>query len=332
MGDWKSNIKDYLKYRANILFLYVGFSGIVLFVNRLYGDWTEGTIYGLVLCGLVLFLLGIYDFLRFLRAQKERRLLSKKLGSRDVPIPEKGNPVEQEYLEMLKEISDRYCHKNEQWIQSKRERQEYYTTWVHQIKTPISAMNMTLQNMDTQESRQLQTQVFRIEEYVEMVLHFARLEEDGNDFVFGYYDVDEMLRKSIRKYAPLFVQKKIALHYEPIHREILTDEKWFGFIVEQILSNAIKYTRQGAVTIAMEEPGVLTIADTGIGIAAEDVPRVFEKGYTGYNGRDEHKSTGLGLYLCKRTADKLNHELTLRSVVGQGTTVEIKVPSYKNVT
>ena len=120
-----------------------------------------------------------------------------------------------------------------------------------------------------------------MEEYVEMILHFTRLEESGTDFVFDAYDLDEMIRKTIRKYASVFVQKKIAICYDTVSTHVLTDEKWFCFVLEQVLSNALKYTNHGSVTIAMETPGLLTIRDTGIGIAPEDVPRVFEKGYTG---------------------------------------------------
>lgn len=321
----KSSITEYFFYRKEILVLFLVFSGVVLGMTELYGVKTEAVRYSLILCALLLLLFGIGDFYLFVEKKKRRRKLAEKLGGLDSHFYTAKDPVEQDYLDMLRDLSERYCEQSRQQAKVVKERQEYDVTWVHQIKTPISAMNMILQSMDTPDSRRLQVQVFRIEEYVEMILHYARLEEDGSDFLFLEYDLDDIIRKCVRKYAPLFVEKRMTLHFEPTNQKVLTDEKWFSFIVEQILSNAIKYTKQGGVTIRMKETGVLEIADCGMGIAPEDVPRVFEKGYTGYNGREDHKSTGIGLYLCKKTADKLHHEITLSSVLNEGTTVAIDI-------
>lgn len=316
-------MKKYLRYRRGYLLLWLVICGIILGVQALYGIAAESILYGIGLSGFALLLFGIGDFWRFREKEEKRKDLTRVMGTREfVPYATK-NPLEQEYLDMLKDLSDRCCKKNEGLQTQARERQEYYTTWVHQIKTPIAAMNMLLQDQDSDLARNFRIQVFRVEEYVEMILHYARLEEAGSDFMFAVYDLDEMLRKTIRKYAPIFIQKKLTLHYEPVKANLLTDEKWFCFVLEQILSNALKYTNQGSITIALTGPTVLTITDTGIGIAAEDVPRVFEKGYTGYNGRADHKSTGLGLYLCKKTMDRLRHRISLSSVVGQGTSVSI---------
>lgn len=316
-------MKKYLRYRRGYLLLWLVTCGIILGVQALYGIAAESILYGIGLSGFVLLLLAIGDFWRFREKEEKRKDLARVMGTREFVTYATKNPLEQEYLDMLKDLSDRCCKKNEGLQTQARERQEYYTTWVHQIKTPIAAMNMLLQDQDSDLARNFRIQVFRVEEYVEMILHYARLEEAGSDFMFAVYDLDEMLRKTIRKYAPIFIQKKLTLHYEAAEVNLLTDEKWFCFVLEQILSNALKYTNQGSITIALTGPAVLTITDTGIGIAAEDVPRVFEKGYTGYNGRVDHKSTGLGLYLCKKTMDRLRHRISLTSVVGQGTSVSI---------
>ena len=316
-------MKKYLYYRRGYLLLWLITCGIILGVQALYGIAAESILYGIGLSGFALLLFGIGDFLRFREKEEKRKDLTRTMGTREFVPYVSRDPLEQEYLAMLKELSDRCCQQNDGLQTQARERQEYYTTWVHQIKTPIAAMNMLLQDQDSDLARNLRIQVFRVEEYVEMILHYARLEESGSDFVFAVYDLDEMVRKTIRKYAPIFIQKKLTLHYEPVEAKLLTDEKWFCFVLEQILSNALKYTNQGSITIALSQPDVLTISDTGLGIAAEDVPRVFEKGYTGYNGRADHKSTGLGLYLCKKTMDRLRHRISLTSVVGQGTSVSI---------
>lgn len=324
--DWKEmtqRLGAYLRYRRGICLMFFGFAVVIAGVNRLYGTQMEGVWYALGLCLLCGALLMAGDMVRFVQKGVQRMELSKKLGTQEACFAGSFDVVEQDYVKMLEQLSGEYCRRAEEMRRERKERQEYYTTWVHQIKTPISAMNMILQKEDTPEHRELSAQLFSLEEYVGMVLTFSRLEEGGSDFVFGRYDLDQLLRGSIRKYATLFVRKRIALHYEGIHREVLTDEKWFCFLVEQIFSNAIKYTKSGSITITLEAGDMLAIRDTGIGIAPEDIPRIFEKGFTGYNGRENRKSTGLGLYLCKKTADKLGHELAVTSQVGEGTTVFI---------
>ncbi len=202
---------------------------------------------------------------------------------------------------------------------------DYYTTWVHQIKTPIAAMRLLLQKEDTLLGRQLKTELFRIEQYVEMVLCYFRLDSPSSDFVIKYYDLDDIIRQSVRKYAGQFIQKKLRLIYEPSGQKVLTDEKWLSFVIDQILSNAVKYTNEGSITISVDSHLVLSIADTGIGISPEDLPRIFEKSYTGYNGRVEKRSTGLGLYLCKKILGRLSHPISVTSTLGEGTTFYINL-------
>lgn len=182
---------------------------------------------------------------------------------------------------------------------------------------------MLLQKEDTKENRQLASEIFRIEQYVDMVLSYLRLGSKTSDFVFKECDINNILKDAIHKYAPQFIEKKITLLYEPVDLKVLTDEKWLSFMIEQILSNAIKYTRAGGVTIKITKEQILMISDTGIGISSEDLPRIFEKGFTGYNGRADKKATGLGLYLCKETAKKLSHKISAQSIVGKGTTIFI---------
>ena len=209
------------------------------------------------------------------------------------------------------------------WQKERQESMDYYAAWVHQIKTPISVIQMILQEEDTEEHRELAAEMFRIEQYVEMVLSFLRLGSDSSDFVFQQYDLDAIIRQAVHKYAPQFVRKRLRLQYEPASVQVLTDEKWLLFILEQLLSNAVKYTQEGTITIAVTPEKLLKVSDTGIGIAPEDVPRIFEKGFTGYNGRADRKSTGLGLYLCRIAADRLSHKISVESVVGGGTVVTL---------
>ena len=168
-----------------------------------------------------------------------------------------------------------------------------------------------------------------VEQYVEMALCYVRLGEGASDLVIKEYPLDDMIRKAIRKYAGQLIRRKLRVIYEGTDICVLTDEKWLVFIIEQLLSNAVKYTVSGNVTITVDrEKKQLSISDTGIGISPEDLPRIFEKGYTGYNGRLDKKSTGIGLYLCRTAADKLGHKLTAQSTVGKGSSFTIDLSSY----
>ena len=199
----------------------------------------------------------------------------------------------------------------------------YYTLWAHQIKTPIAAMRLLLQQRADPADQPLSQELFSIEQYVEMALQYQRLGSDATDYVIRRCGLDDIVRQAVHKYAPLFIRKKLALRYEPCTARVLTDEKWLQFVVEQVLSNALKYTKTGSITIR-EAPGpALVIEDTGIGIAPEDLPRVFDCGFTGYNGRADKKATGLGLYLCRRVCRKLSHTIGISSEPGRGTTVTI---------
>ena len=205
---------------------------------------------------------------------------------------------------------------------------EYYTVWAHQIKTPIASMRLTLQNEDSPLSRTISDDLFRIEQYVEMVLCYLRLGSESTDYVIAKQDLDKLLKQAFRHFSGQFISKKLKLEYEETPFTALTDEKWLLFVIEQILSNAVKYTPSGGeIRVSMKTPGILCIKDTGIGIAPEDLPRIFERGYTGLNGRADKKASGLGLYLCKRICDNLNHRIWAES--GEGTAVYLDLRSKK---
>lgn len=205
----------------------------------------------------------------------------------------------------------------------------YFMTWAHQIKTPIAAMRLTLQNLDSAESRRLSGELCRVEQYVEMVLAFLRLDSDSNDLVLRRTALDEPVRKAMRKFADAFIDRRLRLDYAPLNVFAVTDEKWLGFVVEQVLSNALKYTPPGGtVRIALLAPKTLVISDTGVGIAAEDLPRIFERGYTGYNGRADTRASGLGLYLCRRVCTMLHHRIWAESTIGEGTSVFIDLAQH----
>ncbi|MFT4144271.1 MAG: sensor histidine kinase [Mobilitalea sp.] len=206
---------------------------------------------------------------------------------------------------------------------------EYYTVWAHQIKTPIASIRLWLQNEDSSLSRKISLDLTRIEQYVDMVLMFLRLGSDTTDYIFREYDLDQIVKEAVKKFAGEFINRKIQLIYEPLNTVVITDEKWLSFVVEQLLSNALKYTQTGSVTVFMKGPKLLCIQDTGIGISPEDVPRVFDKGYTGFNGRYDKKASGIGLYLCKRVCTNLGHRIHIDSVLDEGTLIQIDLSQNK---
>ena len=195
--------------------------------------------------------------------------------------------------------------------------------WAHQIKTPIAALNLLLQG-EKQDVAACRQELFKIESYVEMALNYLRFEEMSNDLVLERNSLEQLVRQVVKKYAAIFIYNHISIQLEHLDYTVLTDEKWFCFVLEQILSNALKYTKQGSVKISAEESAnglKVSVKDTGIGIRSEDLPRIFEKGFTGYNGRMDKKASGLGLYLCKGVCEKLGHGISVASKEGEGTTV-----------
>ena len=320
---WYSVLGSYLKQYRMTALMFLAFAVIFAFLFSLYELETEAVWYAAGLCFLLAaVVLFVHFFLYQKRYQERCRVLQNVQVMLD-HLPEPKTLAETDLQEMLKEQKRMLDAALSRWQTERRESMDYYTTWVHQIKTPISAMRMILESEDTEEHRELSAELFRIEQYVEMVLSYLRLESDSSDYLFKEYDLDGIVKQAIHKYAPQFVRRRIRLQYRPADIKVLTDEKWLLFIIEQILSNSIKYTREGCVTITVIPEKILKISDTGIGIAKEDLPRIFEKGFTGYNGRADKKSTGLGLYLCKMAADRLYHKITAESTPGEGTTVLI---------
>ena len=230
--------------------------------------------------------------------------------------------MENELLEIIERLKNGGMRLNDSMNMKYSDMVDYYTMWVHQIKTPIASMHLILQKEDSEDSRRLRAELFRVEQYVQMVLCFLRLDSDFTDYVIKEYRFDDIIRPAVRRLAPQFIMKKLSLEYEQTDEVALTDEKWLGFVVEQVLSNAVKYTSAGSISIKCDGDR-LVISDTGIGIAAEDLPRIFDKGYTGFNGRADRKASGIGLYLCRRICDNLGHSIKVESAAGQGTTITI---------
>ena len=279
--------------------------------------------YAALLCGALALLWLALDFFFYSRRHRRLTALQREIDVTLAHLPEPRDLLDADWRALIRTLDEA-----KRTAQADGERRytatvEYFTVWVHQIKTPIAAMRLLLQEADTPENRALSEELMHIEQYVEMVLGYLRLDSDSTDYVLRRCELDTIVRQSVRKYAALFIRKKIRLDYQRVNCTVLTDEKWLAFVIEQILSNALKYTRSGSVTIRLEAPCTLVIADTGIGIPPDELPRVFERGYTGCNGRTVKRATGLGLYLCKRILTQLGHGIDIRSAPGEGTAVRI---------
>lgn len=300
------------EHRLYILFFLLS-TGIFAFLFALYNLPMKAVFYPALLSAALGLLLFGKSFHSYSNAHRKRQEQLQQIELYYDQLENDQTLAGEDYREMIRALGKINIDNQTRSKEREKDSMDYYTTWVHQIKTPISVMQMILQNEDTEEHRELRAELFRIEQYVEMVLSYLRLQSGSTDYVIQEYPLDDIIRQAIRKYAPQFIRKKIKLDYKPTDAIVLTDEKWLLFILEQLLSNALKYTVNGSIEISVSDDLVLSVKDTGIGIAPEDLPRIFEKGFTGYNGRADKKSTGLGLYLCKQAADRLSIGISARS-------------------
>lgn len=243
--SWYSVLGSFLARRWAGLLLFLACAGIFALVFSLYDLELEAVLYAGGLCLLLLLAVLAADFCRSLARRRRYEEIFRNLPLLPEELPAARTVEEADLQEILKELGRRMEAALTEWENWRQESMDYYTTWVHQIKTPISVMRMTLEGEDTEEHRELSAELFRIEQYVEMVLSYLRLDSDSSDYVFQEYDLDSIIRQAVHKYAPLFVRKKLRLSYEPVNVKVLTDEKWLLFILEQILSNSIKYTQEG---------------------------------------------------------------------------------------
>lgn len=324
-------IISYLKLHIkDVIFLFL-FPIIFSLVFWLYNLSVEPVLYALSLSSVVGILFLTVDLFKYYKLHKLLCKLKEtiKVNIDDLPVPK--DIIQKDYTDLISIIHKDKINLAYNADMNRSDLMDYYTLWAHQIKTPIAAMSLLLQSQDSDLNGELSSELFKIEEYVEFVLQYLRLESISSDLLLKEYSLDDIVKQIVRKYAKIFIRKKISINFAELNCNVLTDEKWLVFVIEQLLSNALKYTPNGVISIYMDESSekTLIIEDTGIGIQDEDLPRVFEKGFTGYNGRSDKKSTGIGLYLCKEILNKLTHTITIESHVGKGTRVLINLETIK---
>ena len=308
---------------AGLIGAFLLFALLFLVSFRLYHLPLAAVWYPSALCAALGLVILLLDFRRVRQRHLELQQILKSLPALPQTLPQPQAVLEEDYRALTRALLAQQRTLETQLNSRYQDMLDYYTLWAHQIKTPIASMRLSLQQEDTPKARQLLQELSRAEQYVGMVMVYLRLTDGGSDFVLRTCDLDAIVRQAVRRFAGEFITRKLKLCYEPLNAACVTDEKWLLFVVEQVLSNALKYTREGSITITMEHPKTLVIRDTGIGIAPEDLPRIFEKGYTGYNGRGDQKASGLGLYLCRTICRKLGHSITAESALDEGTAIRI---------
>ncbi len=320
----------YLKQCRKTVLILLLFYFIFAVTFLMYHLPMKAVIYPALLCSLLGIIFIIVDLSR--ARKKHAKLVELRKLTADViySLPATQGIEDRDYQEIILRLKEEQSQLETAMNNRYTDMIDYYTVWAHQIKTPIASMRLILQNEDSALSRKLSADLFRIEQYVEMVLVFLRLGSTSTDYVIKRYHLDSIIRQSVKKFAGEFIIRKIRLEYEPVKEEVITDEKWLSFCIEQVVSNALKYTQEGSVKIYMTEPKILCIEDTGIGIAPEDLPRIFEKGYTGYNGRSDKKASGIGLYLCRSICNRLGHAITAKSTLDRGTVIYINLEQYES--
>ena len=318
-------LKSYLKKNIKVYILFIVFIFIFFIMFYLYNLPLEALIYTGSFCFLAALIASISDYANYKESYKKLNFLEQNILNDLEALPKSLDIRIDYYHKIIEKLYDELEKLTQENRQKNTDMVDYYSMWVHQIKTPIAAMNFLLDNEEV-DQKILQQELFKIERYVEMVLTYIRLDSISSDYVITKINLDEVVKDSVKKYATIFINKKIKLNYVSHETMVISDKKWLSFAFEQILGNSVKYSSMnGEITIETSE-NKLVIEDKGIGIKEEDLPRIFEKGFTGFNGRYEKKSSGLGLYLCKKTLDKLGHHIEISSKVGEGTRVEITFP------
>lgn len=315
-------IENYVKEQSR-LFGFLAVWAVVFFSCFILTDIPlELVWYPALICAAIFLCYCFFDISRFIRKHKKLHQMKKHIDVTLDNLPEPENLLEKDYQELLTEL---LFHKNQKINSIKASRKdtlEYVTLWTHQIKTPLTALQLLAAEIEEPEKAEVRMHLFEIEQYSDMMLQYIRLEGNGTDYVLKPYQVRTMVNQAVKYFSRIFISKRITVKVEiPEDIKVVTDEKWMVFVLKQLISNALKYTRQGKVIISMDDRKVLKIEDTGIGITKEDLPRIFERGYTGYNGRKDKKATGLGLFLVKQILQQLNHGIEITSKVNKGTIV-----------
>ena len=313
-------IKYYIRSRLPF-YLLVIFNGIILLLFAfLFEEAADVLYYSLTILTFVTIIMVAWDLFRSYQSYKLAYLYEEI-----TPL----SPLEFYLAQALENSRENQKNQTEEGCKRYTDLMDYYTLWVHQIKTPIAASQLLVQDVTDRNTRSLlEQEIFKIDAYTHLVLQYLRLENFHDDLQLKQVALEQLVKEVVRKYSLFFIQKGLTINLDDLDVKVISDEKWLLVIIEQILSNSLKYTKSGGIEIYFKD-NTLYLKDSGIGIKDSDILRVFERGFSGYNGRLTQQSSGLGLYLSKKIADQLGHDISISSQVGQGTTVSIHFQKKK---
>lgn len=319
-------VKKYLKNRRIAIGICVLWQAILYMALFLEDVPMDKLWYPMVLSAAVILAYFVWDFCRI---RKKDRILQEVKQNIDITVenlPETKAVVEQDYQELLNNILSAKQTEAQQQKSKMNELTEFVTLWTHQVKTPLTALTLAVKASGLEEKAEYADRLFEIEQYCDIILQYLRMEGEGTDLLLEEYPVKPMVNQAVKYFARSFIGKGLSVSIDlPEGQKLVTDEKWMVFVIKQVLSNALKYTKEGGITITMPKPNTICIADTGIGISKEDLPRITERGFTGYNGRMDKKATGIGLFLVDNIMEKLGGSVKITSELGEGTQVYLTV-------
>lgn len=320
MMDKGHFIKYHVRSRLPFYLVFI-FNGLILVLFAfLFEEVADVLYYALTILTFVSVIMVIWDLSRSFKTSKAAYLYEEI-----TPL----SPLEFYLAQALENARESQMVQTEEERKRYTDLMDYYTLWVHQIKTPIAASQLLLQDVRNSKTKALlEQEVFKIDAYTNLVLQYLRLENFHDDLQLRQVALEPLVKEVVKKHSLFFIQKGLTINLHDLDVRVISDEKWLLVIIEQVLSNCLKYTKSGGVDIYFKD-NRLYLKDTGIGIKNSDILRVFERGFSGYNGRLTQQSSGLGLYLSKKIADQLGHEISISSQVGQGTTVSIHFQKQK---
>ena len=293
---------DYMKSQSVILFGYLLVCIVFISISILATIEMEYIFLGIEILGFILF---IYLIVFWFHYQK---------------------------LSDVKDDNERLVNENRtlksEMLNQKDDLNAYFLMWLHQIKTPMTVSKLLLDKPDENTTSKLKMQLMYIEQYINMAMNYLKMIDYSTDMDITEVNLDDILKDLLKKYSLLFIHNHISLEYQSNLAYVISDSQWLTILIEQILSNALKYTENGKISIQyLEDKHALEIKDTGIGIRSEDIPKIFDRGYSGFNGRMNEKSSGLGLYLAKKISERLNIQIEVESKLSKGSIFRLVFPT-----
>ena len=293
---------DYMKNQSVILFGYLLVCIVFITISVLATLEIEYVFLGIEILG---FILLIYLIVHWFQYQK---------------------------LSDVKDDNERLLNENKnlksEMLNQKDDLNAYFLMWLHQIKTPMTVSKLLLDKPDDTTNTKLKMQLMYIEQYINMAMNYLKMIDHSTDMDITEVNLDDIIKNLLKKYSLLFIHNHISLEYQSNLTYVISDSQWLTILIEQILSNALKYTENGKIAIQyLEEKHALEIRDTGIGIRSEDIPKIFDRGYSGFNGRMNEKSSGLGLYLARKISERLNIQIEVESKLSQGSIFRMVFPT-----